>query len=78
MNEYDQIEALQTAAYKLLIESVQDGGNPLAIAGVYVATALRVYREILDDAEYDSMVDAISLNRYAQGITPETTDAVVH
>jgi hypothetical protein len=46
--------------------------NPLEIAAILVSQALAIYKTILDNDEYNNMVDGISASRgQIQELTPD-------
>lgn len=48
---------------QLVGEQLESGTPPLEVAAVLVAISLRMYRTILTDGDFNSMVDSISEGR---------------
>jgi len=60
-------EELKMATVKLqllVMELIEEGLSPLAVAGIVQASATRMYRAILDDKEFeDLMVSVVDSSR---------------
>lgn len=62
MND-DKINEIFHNFWLLTNKSMVDGANPLAIAGVLQTISLTLYRTLLNDIEYDMMIDNIGESR---------------
>ena len=64
MEEADQnISTMNAELLNMLEKWATDGYNAAEIAAVITLMGLRIYRTTLEDADYNAMVDSISLLR---------------
>lgn len=63
MEEAEEITNANEVAAKAVKKLMQAETNPFVIAAVFATTGLSIYRMILSDAEYNTMVDTISDSR---------------
>lgn len=49
--------------YQITGELMEEGHKPFAVAAIYAMVAMQIYRTVLSDEEYNSMIDFISNNR---------------
>tara|TARA_E500000331_G_C16739803_1_gene490410 strand:+ start:150 stop:383 length:234 start_codon:yes stop_codon:yes gene_type:complete len=63
MEEAEEITSANEIAAKAVKKLMENETNPLIIAAVFATTGLSIYRMILNDAEYNTMVDTISDSR---------------
>lgn len=59
----DKLESLYDTYWQLNTEMLKQGHEPMAIAGVMVAQALTIYKTIMNEVEFDMMVDNIADSR---------------
>jgi hypothetical protein len=60
----DQLEKLYHKYWGMHSELMASGSNPIEIAGILTAHALIIYKTILSEDDFDSMVDSISDTRH--------------
>ena len=59
-----QLEQATIRLQLLVMELIEEGLSPLAVAGIVQASATRMYRTILDDKEFeDLMVSVVDSSR---------------
>ena len=64
MEEADQnISTMNAELLNMLEKWATDGYNAAEIAAVVTLMGLRIYRSTLEDADYNAMIDSISLLR---------------
>ena len=59
----DGLQNLYEEFWKVVRELLGEGYSAIEIAGVMTAQALTIYKTVLSEHEFDSMVDAISDSR---------------
>lgn len=59
----DELEDLYQKYWSVHNEMLEQGHDPMAIAGVLVAHALIMYKTVLPRDEFEQMVDSISESR---------------
>ncbi len=65
-----QIEEATMKLHILVMELLEDGVSPLAVAGVVQASATKMYRAMLDDKEFeDLMVSVVDSSKRAEDKT---------
>ena len=63
----EQLEEATIKLHKLVIELLEDGLSPLAVAGVVQASATKMYRTLLDEQEFEKLMgDVVSSSRYLE------------
>ena len=63
MIEDDNLEALYYKFWDMNSKLIAEGFHPLEIAGILTAQALALYKTVLSDDEFESIVDSISESR---------------
>tara|TARA_X000001382_G_C3165135_1_gene177603 strand:- start:748 stop:993 length:246 start_codon:yes stop_codon:yes gene_type:complete len=58
-----QIDEANSKTAQFIFELLKDK-NPMVVAGVLTAMALGLYKTILDEEEYEIMIDSISESRH--------------
>lgn len=59
-----ELEMATVKVQLLVMELIEEGLSPLAVAGVVQASATRMYRAILDDKEFeDLMISVVDSSR---------------
>jgi len=59
-----ELEMATVKVQLLVMELIEEGLSPLAVAGIVQASATRMYRSILDDKEFeDLMVSVVDSSR---------------
>ena len=75
--ETDQLENLYQDYWAFHASMIDKDHSPIAIAAILVAQALSIYKTVLEEDEYNSIVDSISDKR--NKVTKLTPDmGVVH
>ena len=75
--ETDQLEDLYQDYWAFHASMIDKDHSPIAIAAILVAQALSIYKTVLEEDEYEHMVDSISDSR--DKVTKLTPDmGVVH
>ena len=65
--EEEQLEEATVKLHKLVIELLEEGLSPLAVAGVVQASATKMYRTLLDEQEFEKLMgDVVSSSRYLE------------
>lgn len=59
----DKLDNLYQDYWSMHASKVNEGHDPLALAGVLVAQAMTIYKTVLDQDGFDRMVDNISESR---------------
>jgi hypothetical protein len=73
----DQLENLYQDYWAFHATMIDKDHSPIAIAAILVAQALSIYKTVLEEDEYEQMVDSISNSR--DKVTKLTPDmGVVH
>ena len=52
-------QEIQTRIHRQMIELLEDGATPFQIAGVMAAAAVTIYKNMLDDDEFQSLMESI-------------------
>lgn len=63
MNQIEQVDNLAQEIYGSTAELLAEGNKPFAISAIYIMIALQIYKTMLSDEEFNSMVDMISSSR---------------
>jgi hypothetical protein len=72
INQNDSIGELYQEYWAIHAKMIDKDHNPLEIAAILVSQALAIYKTILDNDEYNDMVDSISASRgQIQELTPD-------
>jgi len=72
INQNDSIGELYQEYWAIHAKMIDKDHNPLEIAAILVTQALAIYKTILDNDEYNNMVDGISGSRdQIQELTPD-------
>ena len=75
--ETDQLENLYQDYWAFHASMIDKDHSPIAIAAILVAQALSIYKTVLEEDEYNSIVDSISDKR--NKVTKLTSDmGVLH
>ena len=75
--ETDQLENLYQDYWAFHARMIDNDHSPISIAAILVAQALSIYKTVLEEDEYEHMVDSISDSR--DKVTKLTPDmGVVH
>ena len=75
--ETDQLENLYQDYWAFHASMIDKDHSPIAIAAILVAQALSIYKTVLEEDEYEQMVDSISNSRdKVMKLTPDM--GVVH
>jgi hypothetical protein len=59
----NQLEELYQEYWNVHSQHIVDGAKPMAIAGVLMAQALTIYKTLLSEDEFNTIVDNISDTR---------------
>ena len=54
-----QLEIATIKLQRLVMELIDDGISPLAVAGIVQASATKMYRAMLDDKEFEDLMGAV-------------------
>jgi hypothetical protein len=54
-----QLEIATIKLQSLVMELIDDGISPMAVAGVVQASATKMYRAMLDDKEFEDLMGAV-------------------
>ena len=54
--EEEQLEEATDKLHKLVIELLEEGLSPLAVAGVVQAGATKMYRTLLDEQQFEKLI----------------------
>jgi hypothetical protein len=73
--ETDQLENLYQDYWAFHASMIDKDHSPIAIAAILVAQALSIYKTVLEEDEYNSIVDSISDKR--DKVTKLTSDTGV-
>lgn len=52
-------QQVQARIHRQMIELLEDGATPFQIAGVMAASAVTIYKNMLDDDEFQSLMESI-------------------
>ena len=52
-------QEVQARIHRQMIELIEDGATPFQIAGVMAASAVTIYKNMLDDDEFQSLMKSI-------------------
>lgn len=73
MIEDENLEALYHKFWDMNGKLIAEGFHPLEIAGILVAQSLAIYKTVLSDEDFNSIVDRISESReHVKKISMET------
>ena len=65
--EEEQLEEATVKLHKLVIELLEEGLSPVAVAGVVQASATKMYRTLLDEQEFEKLMgDVVSSSKYLE------------
>lgn len=59
MTDDKQLEMATVKVQLLVMELIEEGLSPLAVAGVVQASATRMYRAMLDDKEFEDLMVSV-------------------
>ena len=63
----EQLEEATIKLHKLVIELLEDGLSPLAVAGVVQASATKMYRTLLDEQEFEKLMgDVVNSSKHLE------------
>ena len=63
----EQLEEATVKLHKLVIELLEDGLSPLAVAGVVQASATKMYRTLLDEQEFEKLMgDVVNSSKHLE------------
>lgn len=72
INQNNSISELYQEYWTIHGQMIDKDHNPLEIAAILVSQALAIYKTILDNDEYNQLVDSISASRgQIQELTPD-------
>ena len=54
-----ELEKATIRIQELVMELIEEGMSPLAVAGVVQASATRMYRAILEDEEFEDLMQSV-------------------
>jgi len=75
MTESTQIDELYHEILALVARKVDQDVDVLEIAAVMATMSLSLYRTVLSDRDYDSIVDSIAAKRYeVKYLTPDVSE----
>ena len=52
-------QEVQARIHRQMIELLEDGATPFQIAGVMAASAVTIYKNMLDDSEFQNLMESI-------------------
>ena len=65
--EEEQLEEATVKLHTLVIELLEEGLSPLAVAGVVQASATKMYRTLLDEQEFEKLMgDVVNSSKHLE------------
>ena len=62
MSETDDLEDVYERFYEHMVDELDEGADPLVVSGSLLAIAIRLYRTVLNDNDFEKVLNAIPNN----------------
>ena len=77
-DEFEEFEMVRSLINNLIASLLSKGIDPVMIAGVLLAAALRIYKAKLSPKQYDELLEAIEFDMHLPLTESDHDDPTVH